>query len=93
MLAVENAEIGATLIALSVPGLKPLFKRWLSGVDISFFKSQPNPTSISLNQKPRSQGEHRFGGADRYQRAGSDVSVPVAKRGDSDDSLMKTDRG
>ena len=93
MLAVENAEIGGTLIALSVPGLKPLFKRWLSSVDMSLFKSQPNPTSISLSLKPRSQGDQRFGVVDRYERAMSDVSVPVAKNRESDDSLMKADRG
>lgn len=28
MLAIENAEIGGTLIALSIPGLKPLFDRF-----------------------------------------------------------------
>jgi hypothetical protein len=34
MLAVEAAEIGATLIALSVPGLKPLTDRFLRGKDV-----------------------------------------------------------
>ncbi len=29
MLAVEVSEIGATLIALSVPGIKPIFDRWV----------------------------------------------------------------
>jgi hypothetical protein len=32
MLAIENAEIGGTLIALSIPGLKPLFDRFFSKV-------------------------------------------------------------
>jgi hypothetical protein len=30
MIAIENAEIGGTLIALSIPGLKPLFTRWFN---------------------------------------------------------------
>jgi len=29
MMAVEVSEIGATLIALSIPGIKPLFDRWV----------------------------------------------------------------
>ena len=33
MLAVENAEIGGTLIALSIPGLKPLVDRVFSKLD------------------------------------------------------------
>jgi hypothetical protein len=32
MVAIENAEIGGTLIALSIPGLKPLFDRCFSKV-------------------------------------------------------------
>ena len=32
MLAIENAEIGGTLIALSIPGLKPLFDRFFKKV-------------------------------------------------------------
>lgn len=32
MIAIENAEIGGTLIALSIPGLKPLFDRCFSRV-------------------------------------------------------------
>jgi hypothetical protein len=34
MLAVEVSEISATLIALSVPGLKPLFDKFILGKDI-----------------------------------------------------------
>ena len=34
MLAVEVSEIGATLIALSVPGLKPLVDKFILGKDI-----------------------------------------------------------
>ena len=33
MLAIENAEIGGTLIALSIPGLKPLVDRAFSKLD------------------------------------------------------------
>ena len=55
MLAVENAEIGGTLIALSVPGLKPLFEKWLTRIDgsISRTKSGSGPTSSGQESKPR----------------------------------------
>ena len=40
MLKIENAEIGGTLIALSVPGLKPLFGVRFGSLHASFSKSQ-----------------------------------------------------
>jgi hypothetical protein len=36
MLAIENAEIGGTLIALSIPGLKPLLGTCFAKIDGSF---------------------------------------------------------
>ena len=50
MLAIENAEIGGTLIALSIPGLKPLFDRFFSKVRLH--RSHPpsfnvlNPSAV-----------------------------------------------
>jgi hypothetical protein len=42
MLAVENAEIGGTLIALSIPGLKPLVNRAFSKLDGLRHSNPPN---------------------------------------------------
>ena len=74
MLAVENAEIGGTLIALSVPALKPLFQRWLSNVEVTFSKSRNTGASISLGSKPGFPSSHELKSPAHYERAASDIS-------------------
>jgi hypothetical protein len=55
MLAIENAEIGRTLIALSIPGLKPLIDRVCSKVGelrLSHLRSSnfPNPSAVFASE-------------------------------------------
>jgi hypothetical protein len=50
MLAVENAEIGGTLIALSIPGPKPLVDRVLSKLD-GLHRGNP-PTLLPAAPQP-----------------------------------------
>jgi hypothetical protein len=47
MLAIENAEIGGTLIALSIPGLKPLFDRFSSKVGGLHHSSRSHPPTFN----------------------------------------------
>lgn len=47
MLAIENAEIGGTLIALSIPGLKPLFDRFYSKVGVLHRSHPPSFNALS----------------------------------------------
>ena len=44
MLAIENAEVGGTLIALSIPGLKPLLGTCFAKIDRSFKSGEHNHT-------------------------------------------------
>lgn len=95
MLAVENAEIGGTLIALSVPGLKPLFQRWFANVDMSFSRSRSNGTHISLGSKSKLQSDHKLEREDHYEPAASEVSVHVTsvRNRESNDSLSEAGSG
>ena len=45
MLAIEVSEIGATLIALSVPGVKPLFDRFILRREVSESDTKPDTRS------------------------------------------------
>ena len=94
MLAVENAEIGGTIIALAVPGLQPLFVRWISTSRLSSSKSGANSSPISLGSRGKSQSDHRLGSAKRYERTESDDSVTAfkARTKDSDDIILESDR-
>ena len=47
MIAIENAEIGGTLIALSIPGLKPLVNKELSKLRELRRSYQPHTNSLS----------------------------------------------
>lgn len=47
MLAIENAEISGTLIALSIPGLKPLFDRFFSKVGHLQHPNRSHPPSFN----------------------------------------------
>lgn len=47
MLAIENSEIGGTLIALSIPGLKPLFDRFSSKVGGLHHSNRSHPPTFN----------------------------------------------
>lgn len=53
MLAIENAEIGGTLIALSIPGLKPLLGNCFTKIDRSFKSGEIIPSRAT--PRPRSK--------------------------------------
>jgi hypothetical protein len=71
-LAVENAEIGATLFALSVPALKPLFGNLFIKID-STISSNFGRSSRSRAMSTH-QGDKRLIPMDQYERAESEVS-------------------
>lgn len=74
MLAIENAEIGGTLIALCVPGLKPLFLHYFSVIRESIGKSGggvTDPNSVGMKNVRRS-GQHSS--KKTYERAASENS-------------------
>lgn len=90
MLAIEAAEIGGTLIALSVPGLKPLFDRYII-------------PSISQKSRTSSSGglatysSKRMGGAMKLGSGEDETQRRITARnrdldpGDSDDSLVNNE--
>jgi len=91
MLAIENAEIGGTLIALSVPGLKPLFGVRFGSLHASFSKSQSRSGPVTYPTR-RTRGRSQLG-------SGTDVIIPSEttirthgpRPNDSDDSLLGGD--
>ena len=80
MLAIENAEIGGTLIALSVPGLKPLFQEWFTSISTTW--SGSSKSSQTLKPIP-------------LLRAGSGDSAPTrqVRSNGSDGTAVETRRG
>jgi hypothetical protein len=101
MLAIETAEIGCTLIALSVPGLKPLLGKWFQGFGTSEMpKSHSSGQVLTIGSTPsrRPKGLTKLG-------SGVDQSVDqiIIKRastrsrgigaGESDDNLMERGGG
>jgi hypothetical protein len=72
-LAVENAEIGATLFALSVPALKPLFGNLFMKID-STISSNFGRSSRSRAMSAH-QGDKKLIPMDQYERAESEVSA------------------
>ena len=50
VLAIENAEIGGTLITLSIPGLKPLLGTCFTKIDRSFKSGEILPSQATLGQ-------------------------------------------
>jgi hypothetical protein len=96
MLAVENSEIGATVIALSIPGLKPLFGTLFDKLVASYPRSHGNSTPAGLSGTGiygmgTRKGSRAFGSAlasNPYTRAASETSVKVGPAQDSDDELL-----
>ncbi|KAI9842803.1 MAG: hypothetical protein M1837_006906 [Sclerophora amabilis] len=87
MLAIENSEIGATLIALSIPGLKPLIAGWSKSLPTSFSKS--STATPSGDRDPHS-------GYIAQINQSKDVYIRHAPRpgtNDSDHSLIQDENG
>lgn len=92
MLAIESAEIGGTLIALSVPGLKPLFQRRFSNLGFSLSKTKSTGPSVSIGSNLQgSRAALKLERTDTYERAPSEVSVPVGlSTRDSDEKFLES---
>lgn len=103
MLAIESAEIGATMIALSVPALKPLFGNLFTKFTNSYesrSKSTKNGNSVALSA--RLGHSHRglkdgsaIGSLHPYQQAASETPIRGGKgnqlTGSDDDLLVGSD--
>ncbi|KFY24561.1 hypothetical protein V493_05172 [Pseudogymnoascus sp. VKM F-4281 (FW-2241)] len=103
MLAIESAEIGATMIALSVPALKPLFGSIFAKFTNSHesrSKSTINGNSIALSG--RLGHSHKgvkdgsgIGNTNPYQQAASETTIRGGKdsqlTGSDDDLLVRSD--
>lgn len=63
MLAIETAEIGGTLIALSIPGLKPMIDTWIRGYRTLLSSSSPTREAHGTFQndlRPKDNGSSRW---------------------------------
>ncbi|KAL5344693.1 hypothetical protein ACLOAV_010385 [Pseudogymnoascus australis] len=103
MLAIESAEIGATMIALSVPALKPLFGNLFTKFTNSYesrSKSTKNGNSVALSG--RLGHSHRglkdgsaIASLHPYQQAASETTIRGGKgnqlTGSDDDLLVGSD--
>lgn len=103
MLAIESAEIGATMIALSVPALKPLFGSLFTKFTNSYesrSKSTRNNNSVALSgrlghsHKGLKDGS-AIGNLSPYQQAASETTIRGGKgnqlTGSDDDLLVGSD--
>lgn len=66
MLGVEVTEIGATLIALSVPGVKPIFDKYVLGKNGT--STSGSTSNRKRNKTSESSGGTRLGTLKRNQR-------------------------
>ncbi|KFZ19482.1 hypothetical protein V501_00643 [Pseudogymnoascus sp. VKM F-4519 (FW-2642)] len=103
MLAIESAEIGATMIALSIPALKPLFGSLFTKFTNSYesrSKSTRNGNSVALSgrlghsHKGLKDGS-AIGSLNPYQQAASETTIRGGKgnqlTGSDDDLLVGSD--
>lgn len=103
MLAIESAEIGATMIALSVPALKPLFGSSFTKFTNSYesrSKSTRNGNSVALSgrlghsHKGLKDGS-AIGNLNPYQQAASETTIRGGRgnqlTGSDDDLLVGSD--
>ncbi|RDL30430.1 Uncharacterized protein BP5553_10308 [Venustampulla echinocandica] len=98
MLAIESAEISATMIALSVPALKPLFGSLFAKFTNSYeSKSKGNGNSVALSGRlghshKRLKDGGAIGSLNAYQQAASETTIRGGKgnqqTGSDDDLLM-----
>jgi hypothetical protein len=88
MLAIENSEIGGTLIALSVPGLKPLFGSWFVHLTGAESKSQSRSGALSYPMHLMRGRTQLSSGKDVVPASETTIKAHEAGRNDSDDSLL-----
>ena len=88
MLAIENAEIGGTLIALSVPGLKPLFGSWFVHLTGTESKSQSRSGVLSYPMQVMRSHTQLSSGKDVMPAPKTTIQAHEAGRNDSDDNLL-----
>lgn len=93
MLSIETSEIGGTMIALSVPGLKPLFGNALGRWG---YNSSHTPNTgtygtgsrgFALTSTRKRHNSSHLGGPERlnpYERAESNVSIKGARNSDEE---------
>lgn len=94
MLAIETAEIGCTLIALSVPGLKPLFSRRFdilgdTTVPTTYGSGTKILNTIGSIPSRKTRGVTRLGSENEI----SAKTMRGTRLGDSDISLVRGDAG
>jgi len=91
MLAIETAEIGCTLIALSIPGLKPLLGRWFEVFNNSAVPkshgSGPLRTFGSLPSR-KTKGATKLESGEEESMKRVNIRNRELGPGESDDSLV-----
>ena len=85
MLAIETAEIGGTLIALSVPGLKPLIDKWIV--------KRGNTTTTARSDGDRNTFRSHHGPVDRGQFGRRLESGHITLAGKDNDSSASAGSG
>lgn len=88
MLAIETSEIGGTLIALSVPGLKPLFGSWFAHINGDEYKPQTGSGTISYPMHMMRGRTQLSSGKDIVPASQTTIKARSNDRNDSDDSLL-----
>jgi hypothetical protein len=92
MMCIENAEIAGTVIALSVPALKPLFGNFFSHLSDYYSSGQTRSRSARLQSRSKTatgggskaRDSKRLLGwssADRYEMMSSETSVTRDTKG------------
>jgi hypothetical protein len=88
MLAVENAEIGATMVALSIPALKPMFSTVFSQISELSMSATERGTGGrrgTSNQKSQLTTTNHL---HPYSKTLSEVVVTAGAMNQSDDDLL-----
>lgn len=75
-LAIQNAEMAATMIALSVPGLKPLFGSWFAHIRAPSSGRSHNVTPFGRSGKSGADGFASVGTSTNQQLYGLNVINP-----------------
>lgn len=88
MLAIETSEIGGTLIALSVPGLKPLFGSWFAHINGDEYNPQTRSGTISYPMHMMRGRTQLSSGKDIVPASQTIIKAHSNDRNDSDDSLL-----
>jgi len=97
MLAIETAEIGCTLVALSVPGLKPLFSRWFAGLGVTtattYGSGPKHLNTIGSIPSRKTKGATKLGSDNEITTKSTNTRNRQRDPGGSDLSLVGSDVG